>query len=134
MEGWTSDCPSVCRKEEGELSAASNRHDYAVPPFGETALDALKETGLDVISVGKINDIFVGHGITEAFHSNSSVHGMEQTIEIAKEDFHGLCFVNLVDFDALWGHREIRSVMRRKSKDLTRSSENCFLCSVRMIC
>ena len=92
-------------KKKGEFKRTSNRHDYAVPPFGETALDALKETGLDVISVGKINDIFVGHGITEAFHSNSSVHGMEQTIEIAKEDFHGLCFVNLVDFDALWGHR-----------------------------
>ena len=92
-------------KKKGEFKRTSNRHDYAVPPFGETALDALKEAGLDVISVGKINDIFVGHGITEAFHSNSSVHGMEQTIEIAKEDFRGLCFVNLVDFDALWGHR-----------------------------
>ena len=92
-------------KKKGEFKRTSNRHDYAVPPFGETALDALKETGLDVISVGKINDIFVGHGITEAFHSNSSVHGMEQTIEISKKDFHGLCFVNLVDFDALWGHR-----------------------------
>ena len=92
-------------KKKGEFKRTSNRHDYAVPPFGETALDALKEAGLDVISVGKINDIFVGHGITKALHSNSSVHGMEQTIEIAKEDFHGLCFVNLVDFDALWGHR-----------------------------
>ena len=92
-------------KKKGEFKRTSNRHDYAVPPFGETALDALKEAGLDVISVGKINDIFVGHGITEALHSNSSVHGMEQTIEIAKEDFRGLCFVNLVDFDALWGHR-----------------------------
>lgn len=92
-------------KKKGEFKRTSNRHDYAVPPFGETALDALKEVGLDVISVGKINDIFVGHGITEALHSNSSVHGMEQTIEIAKEDFRGLCFVNLVDFDALWGHR-----------------------------
>lgn len=92
-------------KKKGEFKRTSNRHDYAVPPFGKTALDALKEAGLDVISVGKINDIFVGHGITEALHSNSSVHGMEQTIEIAKEDFHGLCFVNLVDFDALWGHR-----------------------------
>jgi phosphopentomutase len=55
--------------------------------------------------VGKINDIFVGEGITESYHSNSSVHGMEQTIDIAKQDFKGLCFVNLVDFDALWGHR-----------------------------
>ena len=65
----------------------------------------MKEHGFDVISVGKINDIFAGCGITEAMRSNSSVHGMEQTIELAERDFHGLCFVNLVDFDALWGHR-----------------------------
>ena len=58
-----------------------------------------------MISVGKINDIFVGEGITESNHSDSSVHGMEQTIAIAKQDFTGLCFTNLVDFDALWGHR-----------------------------
>lgn len=92
-------------KKRGEFKRTSNRHDYAVPPFGKTVLDALKGKGLDVISVGKINDIFSGCGITEAFHSDSSVHGMEQTIEQAKRDFHGLCFVNLVDFDALWGHR-----------------------------
>lgn len=92
-------------KKRGEFKRTSNRHDYAVPPFGKTVLDALKEKGLDVISVGKINDIFSGCGITGAFHSDSSVHGMEQTIEQAKRDFHGLCFVNLVDFDALWGHR-----------------------------
>lgn len=92
-------------KKRGEFKRTSNRHDYAVPPFGKTVLEALKEKGLDVISVGKINDIFSGCGITEAFHSDSSVHGMEQTIEQAKRDFHGLCFVNLVDFDALWGHR-----------------------------
>ena len=70
-----------------------------------TALDVLKEAGLDVISVGKIKDIFDGEGITRALKSQSSVHGMEQTIEVAREDFHGLCFTNLVDFDALWGHR-----------------------------
>ena len=58
-----------------------------------------------MISVGKIKDIFDGEGITEAFKSKSSVHGMEQTLEIADKDFNGLCFVNLVDFDALWGHR-----------------------------
>ena len=65
----------------------------------------MKESGLDVISVGKIYDIFDGEGITKSHKSKTSVHGMEQTIEIAKEEFHGLCFVNLVDFDALWGHR-----------------------------
>ena len=96
--------PYIGRKR-GEFKRTANRHDYAVKPFGPTALNALKDAGYDVISVGKINDIFVGEGITEAFKSKSSVHGMEQTIEIAQRDFYGLCFVNLVDFDALWGHR-----------------------------
>ena len=92
-------------KKKGEFRRTSNRHDYALKPFGKTAMDALKENGFDVISVGKIKDIFDGEGITEAYKSQSSVHGMEQTIEIAGKDFTGLCFVNLVDFDALWGHR-----------------------------
>jgi phosphopentomutase len=92
-------------KKKGEFKRTSNRHDYAVKPSGKTALDALKAAGLDVISIGKIKDIFDGEGITRALKSKSSVHGMEQTIEVAKEDFKGLCFVNLVDFDALWGHR-----------------------------
>ncbi len=92
-------------KKKGQFKRTSNRHDYAVPPFGKTALDAIKGQGLDVISIGKIHDIFSGCGITKALKSKSSVHGMEQTIETAKEDFHGICFVNLVDFDALWGHR-----------------------------
>ena len=91
--------------KKGEFRRTSNRHDYALKPYGKTALDALKAVGLDVISVGKIKDIFDGEGITEAHKSKSSVHGMEQTIEIAKKDFRGLCFTNLVDFDALWGHR-----------------------------
>lgn len=92
-------------KERGSYKRTSNRHDYALKPFGRTALDAMKDAGLDVISVGKICDIFDGEGITESNKSKSSVHGMEQTIEIAKRDFTGMCFVNLVDFDALWGHR-----------------------------
>ena len=92
-------------KKKGEFVRTSNRHDYALKPFGPTALNALKDAGLDVISVGKINDIFVGEGITQSNRSKSSVHGMEQTVEIAKTDFHGLCFTNLVDFDAQWGHR-----------------------------
>ena len=92
-------------KKKGEFVRTSNRHDYALKPYGKTALDALKAAGYDVISVGKIRDIFDGEGITKAYKSKSSVHGMEQTNEIAKEDFTGLCFVNLVDFDALWGHR-----------------------------
>ncbi len=92
-------------KKKGEFKRTSNRHDYALKPTGPTALNALKDGGFDVISVGKINDIFCGEGITEAHHSDSSVHGMEQTIDLCKKDFHGLCFTNLVDFDALWGHR-----------------------------
>lgn len=92
-------------KKKGEFKRTSNRHDYALKPFGRTALNVLKDAGYDVISVGKIYDIFDGEGITESNRSKSSVHGMEQTIEIARRDFTGLCFVNLVDFDALWGHR-----------------------------
>jgi len=92
-------------KKRGEFKRTSNRHDYALKPTGPTVLNALKGAGYDVISVGKINDIFVGEGITESNHSESSVHGMQQTIDIAKRDFRGLCFTNLVDFDALWGHR-----------------------------
>ena len=93
-------------KKKGEFKRTSNRHDYALKPTGKTALDALKENGYEVISVGKIRDIFDGEGITKAYKSKSSVHGMEQTVDIIRdEEFEGLCFVNLVDFDALWGHR-----------------------------
>ena len=92
-------------KKKGEFKRTSNRHDYALKPYGKTALDALKEAGLEVISIGKIKDIFDGEGITQAHKSKSSVHGMEQTIEVAQTEFKGLCYVNLVDFDALWGHR-----------------------------
>lgn len=91
--------------KKGEFKRTSNRHDYALKPYGQTTLNALKDAGYEVISVGKINDIFVGEGISESHKSKSSVHGMEQTIELMEKDFKGLCFVNLVDFDALWGHR-----------------------------
>ena len=89
--------------KKGEFRRTSNRHDYALKPYGRTALNALKDAGYDVVSIGKIYDIFDGEGLTQSNHSNSSVHGMEQTIQYAKTDFNGLCFVNLVDFDALWG-------------------------------
>lgn len=92
-------------KKKGEFERTSNRHDYALKPPVRTALNVLKDGGFDVISVGKIRDIFDGEGITEGHKSRSSVHGIEQTIELAETDFHGLCFVNLVDFDAKWGHR-----------------------------
>ena len=108
--------PYVGRKR-GEFKRTSNRHDYALKPYGRTALNALKDAGFDVISVGKIFDIFDGEGLTESNKSKSSVHGMEQTIEIAGRDFEGLCFVNLVDFDALWGHRrDVRGYAKELEK------------------
>lgn len=92
-------------RKKGEFVRTDNRRDYALKPPADTVLNLLKDQGNDVIGVGKIHDIFAGEGITETYHSRSSVHGMEQTVEIADRDFEGLCFVNLVDFDALWGHR-----------------------------
>lgn len=99
----------IARPFVGEDAASfkrtSNRHDYSVDPAGKTVLESLKEAGYDVISVGKIRDIFNNNGITKAFASTCNEHGMDITIGIAGNEFHGLCFVNLVDFDALWGHR-----------------------------
>lgn len=92
--------------KKGEFKRTPNRHDYALKPFNKTVLDTLKENNYDVISVGKIVDIFDNEGITEAQRTKSNFDGMEKTIEIVKnKDFEGLLFVNLVDFDALWGHR-----------------------------
>lgn len=92
--------------KSGSFERTSNRRDYTVEPPRDTVLDAMKAAGRDVIGIGKIGDIFSMRGLTENLHSNSSVHGMEQTIDVAKrDDWNGLCFVNLVDFDAKWGHR-----------------------------
>ncbi len=87
------------------FTRTTNRHDYALSPTDVTTLDNLNKAGLDVISVGKISDIFNARGITEGNKIKSNHNGMEITTEIAKRDFNGLCFVNLVDFDALYGHR-----------------------------
>ena len=87
------------------FSRTPNRHDYAVSPSGITTLEKLKDKGYTVIGVGKINDIFNGVGITEYVKNKSNVDGMNHTIDYAKKDFTGLCFVNLVDFDAVYGHR-----------------------------
>ena len=81
------------------------RHDYSIVPPSTTALNILKDAGFDVISVGKINDIFAGAGVTESNVTTSNADGMEKTSVIAKRDFCGLCFVNLVDFDSKYGHR-----------------------------
>ncbi len=87
------------------FTRTSNRHDYALDPFGKTVLETLKEADYDVISVGKIFDIFNEKGLTESNKSKTSDHSMKQVIEIMDRDFKGLVFANLVDFDALWGHR-----------------------------
>ena len=83
----------------------SNRHDYSLEPPKPTMLDAIKAAGLDSIAVGKIHDIFAGYGDTEYVYNKSNANGMEHTENFAKKDFKGLCFVNLVDFDMVFGHR-----------------------------
>lgn len=91
--------------EPGNFKRTANRHDYALDPFGHTVLDSLKEGGKDVIAVGKINDIFNAKGITEFVRTKSNMDGVDQLLEVMKKDFTGLSFTNLVDFDALFGHR-----------------------------
>jgi phosphopentomutase len=88
-----------------DYTRTANRHDFSVVPPRNTALDYLKKEGYDVISIGKINDIFAGKGITRAIPTKSNTDGMDKTIELAKTSFNGLCFVNLVEFDSLYGHR-----------------------------
>ena len=97
--------PFLYNNNNNTYERTPNRHDYALKPFGKTVLNSLKDNNYDVIAIGKINDIFVGEGITEAIKSKSSIEGMHQTIDTLKNDFTGLCFTNLVDFDAKWGHR-----------------------------
>lgn len=82
-----------------------NRHDYSLEPPARTMLDAIKGAGLDCLAVGKIFDIFAGQGTTEHVYNKSNADGMAHTVEYANRDFHGLCFVNLVDFDMQFGHR-----------------------------
>lgn len=91
--------------EPGNFQRTSNRHDYALSPFGETTLDFLKEKDFDVVSIGKIVDIFNGQGITKAVRTVSNMDGVDKLLEVMKEDFTGLSFTNLVDFDAVYGHR-----------------------------
>ncbi|MCR8968977.1 phosphopentomutase [Facklamia sp. 7083-14-GEN3] len=89
----------------GNFERTSNRHDYALDPFGKTTLDFLKEGGKSVIAVGKINDIFNGAGITQAIRTKSNMDGVDQLLKVMEQDFEGLSFTNLVDFDAKYGHR-----------------------------
>ena len=91
--------------EKGNFTRTSHRHDFSLEPPAVTMLDQLKNTGREVISVGKIKDIFAGKSITEAVYTSGNAEGIERTLEYLDKDFEGLCFVNLVDYDMLYGHR-----------------------------
>ncbi|WP_019412752.1 phosphopentomutase [Paenisporosarcina sp. TG20] len=89
----------------GEFKRTTNRHDYALKPFGRTVMNELKDANFDVIAIGKISDIYNDEGVTESIRTKDNMDGMDQLAEIVKVDFHGISFLNLVDFDALYGHR-----------------------------
>ena len=91
--------------EPGNFERTSNRHDYALSPFGRTTMNEMKDAGLDVIAIGKISDIFNGEGVTEAIRTKSNTDGMDQLNKVVRRDFRGMSFLNLVDFDANFGHR-----------------------------
>ncbi|WP_197492050.1 phosphopentomutase [Paenibacillus jamilae] len=91
--------------EPGNFSRTSNRHDYALKPFGRTTMNELKDAGLDVIALGKISDIYDGEGVTKAVRTVSNMDGMDKLVATLDEEFTGLSFLNLVDFDAVYGHR-----------------------------
>ena len=91
--------------EAGNFKRTANRRDFSLEPPAKTLCDAIYEAGLDSIAVGKISDIFADRGFTESVHTHSNKEGMALTSEYATKDFHGLCFVNLVDFDSAYGHR-----------------------------
>ncbi|OCA92698.1 phosphopentomutase [Bacillus wudalianchiensis] len=91
--------------QPGAFVRTANRHDYALKPFDRTVMNELQDAGYDVIAIGKISDIFDGEGVTESIRTKSNMDGMDQFIRVFDKDFTGLSFVNLVDFDALFGHR-----------------------------
>lgn len=91
--------------EPGNFTRTANRHDYALKPFGRTTMNELQDQGFDVIALGKISDIYDGEGITKAIRTKSNMDGMDKFISTLDESFTGLSFLNLVDFDALFGHR-----------------------------
>lgn len=97
--------PFVGDAEHG-FTRTTNRHDFSLEPYGETMLDAMKAQGFDVVAVGKITDIFAGRGVTKTLLTHGNTEGMKVTLNLLDEDFHGLCFTNLVDFDMLYGHRQ----------------------------
>lgn len=91
--------------QPGNFTRTSNRHDYALKPFNKTVMNSLQDSGYDVIAIGKINDIFDGEGVTKSVRTKNNMDGMDKLLEIIKSDFTGMSFLNLVDFDALYGHR-----------------------------
>ena len=91
--------------EPGDFKRTSNRHDYALKPFGRTVMNEMKDAGLDVLAIGKISDIYDGEGITDSLRTVSNMDGMDKLLQTLDQDFTGLSFLNLVDFDALFGHR-----------------------------
>lgn len=91
--------------KKGEFKRTENRHDYALEPFGRTVLNALKDDDKDVIAIGKINDIFTGSGITDAVRTKNNDDGVDKLLQVMDRNFNGLSFLNLVDFDAEYGHR-----------------------------
>ncbi len=97
----------IARPFEGEhpYIRTSRRHDYALPPPHKTTLDLIKDAGLATVCIGKISDIFAGQGVTRSIKTSGNADGMQKTLEVQCDDFKGLCFVNLVDFDSVYGHR-----------------------------
>lgn len=91
--------------EPGDFKRTSNRHDYALKPFNRTVMNELRESGHDVLAIGKISDIYDGEGVTESLRTVSNMDGMDKLLQTLDQDFTGLSFLNLVDFDALFGHR-----------------------------
>lgn len=91
--------------QDGTYTRTAKRHDFSLEPPKETMLDAIKRAGMEVIGVGKIKDIFAGRGITSYTYTSGNKEGIEKTLEYMKQDFEGLCFINLVDYDMLYGHR-----------------------------
>ena len=89
----------------GNFTRTPNRHDYALTPFGRTTMAEMKDAGLDVIAIGKISDIFNNDGVTESIRTKNNTDGMDKMAEVVRRDFHGMSFLNLVDFDANFGHR-----------------------------
>jgi phosphopentomutase len=91
--------------QAGSFTRTANRRDYALTPFGETLLDRLTAAGIPVVAIGKIEDLFAGRGITEAIHTKSDDHGMDEVFRAMERTDRGLLFANLVDFDTIYGHR-----------------------------